>query len=416
MAEENEMRINLEGALMFHRLRTEDVFKVRLDVTPLVKASIYNEVADYLRNLLTTIDTVWSERAVERKITRKDIFVREDKKSKVRVTRNVIEFLVIPSAIANSIKYLRTLVYDALNKYAVKIPLREDVSGGARRGEYLYLVPKSLVPELMSEIRKINEIIDELNYIKGKISQKVKEGEEGKYSLQDYFSSPYWNELQRLIIAMEFLSNVSSNPAINIRITEEMKGDLLKVILEGGDVVEYLNSKVGSQTLCNALRNEYDKAVEKVNRIPKRIAHVEVSPLIVDLTPQKINEWVSMDPELGNEIRERARVLVKAMVDQLAREAEELVSEVREKAEVLIKMGGKARVVEELEDLNRKFEALGIGRFEEIDSIVNSLRNSEELTAEELQNMADLMSARISEFVGMEADYATAERDIEPEV
>ncbi len=415
----NIKKFNLEGLIVNKTIQTESVFKVRLDVTNIKKFTMFEVIEENLRDILTEIDNQWSKLASERNIFQKESFVKEHEKGKnvegkARVTRNAIEFIVIPQALSNSMKYIRRMVYDAINRYGIKVPL-EKFEGGTptnKRMRYIYFVPKNLYPKLEKEIEEINSFIYELNHVRGKITQVVKEGEEGKYSLDDYFSSPFWNRLKDLIRFVVVVNEVLKYPEVKAG-GKELKSRLIEAIGDSSSVEEALaEAGIKSETLRDILRIAYNKANEVINSIPTEISPVKINPLIIDMSYNKIREWVERDPESGEKLKKAAEDMIKNMAKQMASEFKDLLNEIKMKAKSYKEIGSLGRFRDDLNAFNEKLEALGMGRVEVIDDII-ARASGEKISSEELMNMLDEAGDYVNEVLDVgELDLGEEDLDV----
>ncbi len=411
MAEKTKKaKVNLEGVIINHRIQTEAIFKVRLDVSHIKRLTVYETLIDRLRNLLTTIDNVWSEYARERNITHKDFLIRDSNMVKTRELRNTVEFVVIPQTIVNSIKYIRTLTYEVINKYSLKIPLSEQEVESedkekrrGRRVKYLYIVPKSLFPKFMKEIEEINRRVEEINTVRGRISQKLREDEIGKYSLLDYFSSPYWEELSNLIISVQVLNGLGKN--LKSLSSAEIAA-ILNGIMQGERIDDVVAEVVKDEGVRSKVLEIYRTAVNNLARdVPHRFNPVNITPLFIDLTPKELDRWAREDPELSRQLRENAKNIINSMVRQFADEIKELLTKVKEKAPILIRRGAAPWVMEEIEAINMKLEAIGLGRMEELESLVDILKKPQGVKQEDIHSA---ISGALEKIELMEMEHVAA--------
>ena len=396
---ERKKEIVMRGYVISQYLQSEGAWEIRIETTNLKELALYDAFIEALKLTLTQIDDMWSGKATERNLRMQDQFIREkteekNTSDKTRITKNYIQFNVLPQAISNSIKYVRKMTYEIINKYALKIPL-EEIEGGARgnRMKYWYMVPKSLFPELKKDIDGLNRFVYELNYVRGKKTQKIIEGEEGKLSLKDYYSSPYFERLKNLVIAMGTLQKLGYHAEFK-NLLPSMKQKILTAIQEGGDLKPIL---YGEQYAW--IERAYQNAKREFEgSIPHKILEVSINKMIVDMSPSKIREWVEEDPEMEADLRRQAHDYISGMVKQFGNEIHQILEQLRKKAKTYIKAGAGARLGKELDDLGKKIMAMGI-EIPELENLATALKSKTELEEEEIYNLTNSLGYAVENIV-----------------
>ena len=395
--------IKLEGVIVNHSIETEGSWKIRLETTKLRRLGLYEVFMEQLRLVLTTMDSAWSELAKERNLHKDEQFLKEEGKAKpeTRITKDYVEFVVLPQALVNSIKYIRTLVYDAINKYAVKVPLSTEMGEGdmkvKQRTKFLYVVPRSLFADLSLEINKINDYVDALNHRVGKISQINEEEEIGKYSMEDFFHSPYFQKLRNLSVSILLLQDIADKDEFK-NLIPKVKKEIVAVVANGGDVKPVLDKYVKDKEFKNYVVKQYERHQRFFDLMIRHyIRPVSMNPLFIDMSPERIDEWLREDPELARKVREQARGYVKALVEQLVMDASGALEKVRKNIKRYAKAGASRAIVEELGTLANKFKALGVST-EDMEALTGRLAEGEQ-DADELLNLTYKVDDMLDSFV-----------------
>ena len=386
--EDVSKKIKLEGVIVNHSIETEGSWKIRIETTEIRRLGLYELFMEQLRLVLTTMDSAWSELAHERNLHKDEQFLKEEKegkkKAETRITRDYVEFISLPQALTNSLKYIRSLVYNAINKYAIKVPLSEEVGqeGVKFRSKNLYIVPRSLFKNLADEIDRINEYVDALNHRVGKISQINEEDEVGKYSMEDFFHSPYFKKLRNLSVSMMLLQDIAHKEIFK-NMLPKAKKELVATIANGGDIKPVLDKYIKDEKFKEEALSLYDRARNFFDAQTKHyIRPVSINPLFIDMSPQRIDEWLRDDPVLADKVRQQAHSYVKVMVEQLVSSTTAILEKVRNNIKRYAKLGASGAIIDELQTLSNKFEALGLSADEMTEltqRLMEGQQDSEEL-------------------------------------
>jgi len=161
MARKKPKRVVVEGYLLDFLIPTEERLSVGLDVTDVASERKYGLLRSGLEELMDEVDRKYAKRETRgRSLKGRYRLIRVGDE---RGERKILRFSPYPSAMANVLRNVRRLWYEALNRHSVVLARGRETAQGWVRTRCLYMVPKSKAKDLMEEVQKLNDEIEVLN-------------------------------------------------------------------------------------------------------------------------------------------------------------------------------------------------------------------------------------------------------------
>lgn len=338
MAKENENKVALNGIYVFSEMNSEGIYIATYDLSKLKQNQI-EELRHRLEDLYARIDKEYTQadtrmRSFHIKWVSQYEYGADGKKHKVEMP--VLSFYVVPSRVVNMFKNARRIYYELLHKHTIKIPI-SSAGVGALLDEEGYHSRYITEKNLyLLPIGKVSEFEHDFEEIRN-IYRDIHE------KVRDFAYSDYLYELNEIL------------------------------------------SDYGLQTLTPNMI---------VRRQP--VADYGISGTEIDM-----NMLSRVDPNIRQKIEKKTEKFVKRAVKGLQREITPILKEIRENLMAWVEGKGKGKrmaVLENIDIVQDKLDAMGLGRIEALDGIKNLLSGEEPITEDDapiIHKLADEVSGRV---------------------
>ena len=344
MVENRIKNLSLNGFLVFSEMNSEGIYLANYDLSHLNSKEI-QDLRHKLEELYYRIDSEYAKGEARMRsfkikwVSKYDRFAVKKKKVEVPV----LSFYIMPNRIINWLKQARKVYYDLLWKHTIKIPMSSNPSHSIfdEEGEHShYIVEKSLYLLPTERVSIFTKDFEKIENIYRGVFENVRD-----FAYSDYFTK------------------------LN-------------------DILREYNLRPLSQR-------------EIINREP--IARFNM--MVIEMDEGAVRRWMEEDPKVARRIREATAEFVVRAVKGLQGEVKPILENIKKNLEDWVKgnkRGSRQKIVEDIEVVQGKMDALGMGRLQELDAIKNLLTGEVQITEDDahlVYNLADDVDGRLQSFL-----------------
>ena len=344
---ENENMINLNGVYVYSEINSEGIYVATYDLRKLGQGKI-EELRHKLEDLYAEVDKEYSlistrMRSFHIKWVSHYEYGADKKKHKEEIP--VLSFYVVPSRVLNMFKSARRIYYELLHRHTIKIPISSN---------------------------RIGALHDEEGYHDSYVSNRNL-----------------------------YLLPVAKIPAFQ----EDFEQKIRRIYTNIHEMVRDF---------------AYSDYIYKLNDILREYNLQEISPHMI-LRRQPVADYnisganismdtlMRLDPSIQEEIKAKTAKTVQRAVEGLQREIMPVLDAIRKGINAWVSGEGVAKrqeVIEEIDIMQDKLDAIEIGRIDALDAIKNLLTGNEPLPEDDatlIHKLADEVGGRVLS-IGMESD------------